>query len=53
MHLRETGADVEVTIASGAGHQVLDADEDLHDQLLRFTQRVAAGYPRDAGRVAT
>lgn len=53
MHLRETGADVEVTIASGAGHQVLDADEDLHDQLLRFAQRVAAGYPRDTGRGAT
>lgn len=45
-HLRGAGADVEVTIVPGAGHQVLDADEGLHDRLLRFAQRIAAGYPR-------
>lgn len=44
-HLRRAGADVEVTIVPGAGHQVLDADEGLHDRLLRFAQRTAAGYP--------
>lgn len=45
-HLRGAGADVEVTIVPGAGHQVLDADESLHDRLLRFAQRIATGYPR-------
>lgn len=52
VHLRHAGADVEVTIVPGAGHQVLDADEGLHDQLLRFALRIAEGYPGDRGRAA-
>jgi hypothetical protein len=40
-HLCDTGANVEVTIVPDAGHQVLDANKDLHDQLLRFTQQIA------------
>lgn len=41
VHLHAAGADVEITIVPDAGHQVFDADAELHEQLVRFAQRIA------------